>query len=93
MTIIIVIFVLDMYIRVPDFVPYFFREITGCTEIPDFFRIKFEFGKKFVPSFAKSENPEKKSFRIALQGIFTPSLFYQPQSLSQRLRVFHCFVP
>jgi len=37
-----------------------FREISANTKISNLFRIKFEFGKKTVSSFAKPENPEKK---------------------------------
>jgi len=58
------------HIRVPDFVPYLFLEITANTKISNLFRIKFEFGKKNVSSFAKTENPEKNSFRIALINTF-----------------------
>jgi hypothetical protein len=42
-----------------------FCEITANTKISNLFQVKFEYGKKTVSSFAKMENPEKKSFRIA----------------------------
>jgi len=45
---------------------YLFREISAKTKLSNIFRIIFEYGKKFVLSFAKHENPENPVFRIAL---------------------------
>jgi len=44
----------------------FVSRVPQSTEPLYFFECKFEYEKKTVPSFAKMENPEKKSFRIAL---------------------------
>ncbi len=45
---------------------YFRYKIFANTKIPDLFLVKFENEKKIVLSFAKQENPQIKSFRIAL---------------------------
>jgi len=48
------------------FLPHLFREIFANTKLSIKFRIKFEYEKNFVLSFAKQENPEIIFFRIAL---------------------------
>jgi len=48
------------------FVVIFAYSSTCFAKFPRIRKIKFEYEKKTVSSFAKMENPEKKSFRIAL---------------------------
>jgi len=55
--------------RVSHFLPHLFREIFANTKLSIKFWIKFEYEKNFVSSFAKQENPEIISFRIALVSI------------------------
>jgi hypothetical protein len=43
-----------------------FRKIFANTKIPNLFWIKFEYEQKLILSLAKPENPEIKSFCIAL---------------------------
>jgi len=52
--------------RVLNFLPHLFRKIFANTKLSIKFRIKFEYEKNFVSSFAKQENPEIIFFRIAL---------------------------
>jgi len=53
-------------LQVLHFLPHLFREIFTSTEALFIFWFKFEYETNLVSSFAKTENPEKKSFRIAL---------------------------
>jgi len=57
------------WIRVSHLLPHLFREIFANTKIPNKFRIKFEYGKKSVSSFAKHKNTEKV-FCIALSKTY-----------------------
>jgi hypothetical protein len=56
----------------------FVSRVPQSTEPLYFFKCKFKYEKKTVSSFAKMENPEKKSFRIALVNMplrFPPCCF------------------
>jgi hypothetical protein len=61
-------------LRVSHLLPRLFREIFASTEPLYIFEFKFEYEKKTVSSFAKLENPEIKSFCIALHLILVVCL-------------------
>ncbi len=73
--------------RVSHFLPHLFREIFANTKLSIKFRIKFEYEKNFVSSFAKQENPEIISFRKAL--LYTTPLSPYPTHTHTHTRYTH----